>query len=198
MCLLDNRDVRQGWQSLKDNVATMFSKHGGEIVSARRWQERRLSYPVKHQQRGTYLLVYFNIEPEMITPLRRDLELSDPVMRNLVLTCEQIPEDAHQPEEEFDESQVQVEDVYQMPATATRARAAEAEKEKTEKGAEKSAEKSAESAAEVETDTADAAADAKKETTEGSEAAAVDGEPAGDETKGEETKGDESKTEVKE
>ena len=41
MCLLDNRDVRQGWQALKDNVATMFSKHGGEIVSARRWQERR-------------------------------------------------------------------------------------------------------------------------------------------------------------
>ncbi len=190
MCLLDNREVRQGWQALKDNVATMFSKHGGEIVSARRWQERRLSYPVNHQQRGTYLLVYFNIEPEMITPLRRDLELSDPVMRNLVLTCEQIPEDAHQPEEEFDESQVQVEDVYQMPATATRARAAEAEKdEKTEK----SAEKSAESAAEVETDTVDAAADAKEETTEGSEAAAVESEPAGAETKG-----DESKTEVKE
>ncbi|MHC4919357.1 MAG: 30S ribosomal protein S6, partial [Planctomycetota bacterium] len=85
MCLLDNREVRQGWQALKDAVAGMFTKHGADIVSARRWEERRLAYPVKHQQRGTYLLVYFNGEPEMITPLRRELELSEPVMRNLVL-----------------------------------------------------------------------------------------------------------------
>lgn len=115
MCLLDNRDVRQGWKALKDNVTGLFTKHGAEIVSARRWGERRLSYPVKHQQRGTYLLVYFNGDPDAITPLRRELQLSEWIMRNMLLTCEEVPEEAHQPEESFDESQVQVEDLYQPP-----------------------------------------------------------------------------------
>ena len=76
MCLLDNREVRQGWQALKDAVTGMFKKHGAEVVSARRWNERRLAYPIKHQQRGTYLLVYFEGGPEVITPLRRELERS--------------------------------------------------------------------------------------------------------------------------
>jgi small subunit ribosomal protein S6 len=115
MCLLDNREVRQGWQALKDNVTGMFSKHGADVVSARRWEERRLTFPIKHQQRGTYLLVYFNGEPDMIAPLRRELQLSESIMRNLLVTCEEIPEEAHQPEESFDESQVPVEDLYQPP-----------------------------------------------------------------------------------
>ena len=56
MCLLDNREVRKGWQPLKDAVAGVFNKHGARILSARRWDERRLAYAIKGQQRGTYLL----------------------------------------------------------------------------------------------------------------------------------------------
>jgi small subunit ribosomal protein S6 len=31
-----------------------------KILSSRRWDERRLAYPIKGQNRGTYLLVYFS------------------------------------------------------------------------------------------------------------------------------------------
>ena len=173
MCLLDNREVREGWQALKGSVAGMFTKHGAEIVSARRWEERRLAYPIKHQQRGTYLLVYFNGEPDMITPLRRELELSESIMRNLVLTCDKVPDEAHQPEEEFDASEVQVEDLYRAPPPASAPPEKEAEKE-TEKAAEKETEKQTEKAAEKETEkqtekqtekaAAEAASEAKKAT----------------------------------
>ena len=56
MCLLDNREVRKGWQPLKETVVGMFKKHGAEMLSARRWDERRLAYPIRGQQRATYLL----------------------------------------------------------------------------------------------------------------------------------------------
>ena len=138
MVLLDNREVRQGWEPLKTSVTGLFAKHGVEIVSARRWQERRLAYPIKHQLRGTYMLVYFQGEPESIQPIRRELELNEAVMRNLLLTCEQVPDEAHQPEEEFDVSQVQIEDVYQAPAPPRAPEEEEAE------GAEPSADKKGE------------------------------------------------------
>ena len=52
MLLLDNREVKRGWQALKDNVTGLFTKHDAEILSARRWDERRLAYPIKRQQRA--------------------------------------------------------------------------------------------------------------------------------------------------
>ena len=171
MCLLDNREVRQGWQALKDAVTGMFQKHGAEIVSARRWNERRLAYPIKHQQRGTYLLVYFEGEPDVITPLRRELELSEVVLRNLVLTCDKVPEEASEPEEAFDESQVQVEDVYQAPPPPAAPPADEtAEEGKGKAEAAKEGEASADAKADAKSDDkadaksddkADAKADAK-------------------------------------
>ena len=58
MCLLDNREVRKGWEPVKQTVADMFAKHGVEVLSARRWDERRLAFPIKGQERGTYLLTF--------------------------------------------------------------------------------------------------------------------------------------------
>ena len=43
MLLLDNREVKRGWEELKTSVNGLFEKHGAEVVSARRWDERRLT-----------------------------------------------------------------------------------------------------------------------------------------------------------
>lgn len=106
MVLLDNREVRQGWQQVKDTVTGVFTKHGAEIVSARLWDERRLAYPIRQQRRGTYLLIYFDAETEALAPLSRDLEFSEAVLRHLVLSCEEVPPEAHEPEKEFDVSAI--------------------------------------------------------------------------------------------
>ncbi len=110
MLLLDNRAVKRGWQALKDNVTGLFQKHGAEIVSAKRWDERRLAYPIKHQLRGTYLLVYCKAETESVSAIQRDLEYADPVLRYLTLACDEVPETAFEPESAFDESAVRVEE----------------------------------------------------------------------------------------
>ncbi len=106
MVLLDNREVKQGWEPLKQAVTGLFEKCDAEILSARHWSERRLAYPIKGQIRGTYLLVYYKGDPERNTPLRRELELSETVLRYMISTCEEIPAEAYEPEAEVDVSAI--------------------------------------------------------------------------------------------
>lgn len=110
MCLLDNREVRKGWQPLKDSVTGLFTKHGAQILSARRWDERRLAYPIDAQQRATYLLAYLKADTQSIAAIRRDLQFSDIVLRSLVLSCEEVPQSAYEPEADFDVNAIPVDD----------------------------------------------------------------------------------------
>jgi len=102
MCLLDNREVRKGWESLKDSVAAVFTKHKAKVLSSRRWDERRLAYPINGQIRATYLLMYITIPTDEIPVLRRDLQFNDAVLRYMISDCEDVPADAYEPEAEFD------------------------------------------------------------------------------------------------
>ena len=111
MCVLDNREVRKGWQPLKDAVTALFTKHGAQVLSARRWDERRLAYPINLQLRGTFLLTYFKADTQQVANIRRDMQFSDSVLRSLIVSCTEVPAEAYTPEAEFDVNVVQVEDI---------------------------------------------------------------------------------------
>ena len=102
MCLLDNREVRKGWDPLKEAVAGLFTKHEAKVLSSRRWDERRLAYPINGQLRATYLLLYFTADTQTLPSIRRDLEFSESMLRYMITECEEIPSDAYEPEAEFD------------------------------------------------------------------------------------------------
>lgn len=110
MCLLDNREVRKGWEPVKESVAAIFTKHGAEILSSRRWDERRLGYPIRGQQRGTFLLTYFKADTQSLAMIRRDMQFSEMVMRSLTVSCEEVPESAYEPEAAFDINNIPVDD----------------------------------------------------------------------------------------
>lgn len=118
MCLLDNREVRKGWQPLKDAVAGVFNKHGAKILSARRWDERRLAYAIKGQQRGTYLLTYLEADTQQISGIRRDLQFSESVLRSIVLSCAEVPQSAYEPEADFDVTAIPVDDAPVVSSVA--------------------------------------------------------------------------------
>ena len=115
MCLLDNREVRKGWQPLKDAVTGMFTKHGAKILSGRRWDERRLAYPINGQHRGTYLLVYFSADTQSLTAIRRDLQFNESLLRYLLLDCEEVPQTAYEPEADFDVNAIPADDAPPPP-----------------------------------------------------------------------------------
>jgi small subunit ribosomal protein S6 len=120
MCLLDNREVRKGWEPLKESVSGMFEKHGARVLSNRRWDERRLAYPINGQNRATYLLLYFAADTQSIGALRRDLEFSESMLRYLITECEEVPQSAYEPEAEFDVASIPVDDAPAVSAHAER------------------------------------------------------------------------------
>lgn len=92
MFLLDNQAVRTDWGHAKAAVTDALAKHGAKVLSARRWDERRLAYPIKGRQRGTYLLSYFELDGARAPGLRRDLDIEERVLRYLILSREALPE----------------------------------------------------------------------------------------------------------
>lgn len=92
MFLLDNQVVREDWQKAKGIVTSTLEKHGGRVLTARRWDERKLAYPIQRKNRATYLLAYFEIAGDSIPAMRRDFELNERVLRYQMLARETMPE----------------------------------------------------------------------------------------------------------
>jgi small subunit ribosomal protein S6 len=91
MILLDNEVVRAGWKEAKAAATALIEKHGGKVLTARRWEERKLAYVIRQRRRGTYLLVYAELQPGDVAPLRREFDLTEIVLRYLILSAEEIP-----------------------------------------------------------------------------------------------------------
>ncbi len=91
MFLLDNELVRENWKEAKGLVTATLEKHGGKVVAARRWDERRLAYPIRGKHRATYLLAYCEIEGANLVAMRREFDLSERVLRYLITSSPEVP-----------------------------------------------------------------------------------------------------------
>lgn len=183
MLLLDNREVKKGWDACKTNVCGLFEKHQAEVVSAKRWDELRLGFPIKRQLRGTYLLMYFNAEGSSLPSIRRELEYNEVVLRHLTMVCEEIPQEAKEPEAEFDLESIRVEETaIDAPAPAAE-EAAERKGGKDSEGKEAKAEEAKAEDAPAEETKAEAGDAAP-------EAASAEEAPAADAKKSDDTEGD--------
>jgi len=64
-----------------DRVAQVIGDRGGEVSSIDRWGKRRMSYQIRKQSEGYYLVLECRAEPEAMNELDRVLALADEVMR---------------------------------------------------------------------------------------------------------------------
>ncbi len=79
------------------NAATEHLKHiltrgEAEILVLRKWEERRLAYPIKGQKRGTYLIAYFHVPPQQLPNMERALNLSENILRSMILRADHVGE----------------------------------------------------------------------------------------------------------
>ena len=73
-------------------VRQVLEKQEAEILALRKWDERKLAFPIKGQKRGTYLLALFRMDGKRITPMERECELSEQVLRVLVTRADHFGE----------------------------------------------------------------------------------------------------------
>jgi len=88
-------DAAKGGGNLEEvvrHIARLFANSEARIERIEKWAERKLSYPVKRVDKGIYILVYFYGSTDRIQPLRRQISLSEEILRVLITRPETMAE----------------------------------------------------------------------------------------------------------
>lgn len=78
-------------QAAVDHVKMLLDRAGAQIISMRKWDERRLAYEIKGNKRGVYFLVYFRVAGSKLAFLERDCNLSEELLRVMITRADHIP-----------------------------------------------------------------------------------------------------------
>jgi len=90
MFLVDSGKAASDWDGVNAAINKILDRAEAEIVSMRKWDDRRLAYDIRRTSRGTYMLCYFKAEGRKIQGIEKDVQLSETVIRVLILSTEQM------------------------------------------------------------------------------------------------------------
>jgi len=135
MFLVDSAKAAD-WDATKATLENVLKRADAEIVDMKKWDDRRLAYEISGKVRGTYILCYFKADCEKIQAIEKSVQLSEQIMRVLILSTEQMTAEDMQKD---------------TPAARTENEAAAAEEARTARVAEAAA-KAAESAEQAESE----------------------------------------------
>ena len=57
----------------------------GTVVEKNEWGLKKLAYPIQFLDEGYYVLIYFNANPQFLTELDRIFNITDSVLRSIVV-----------------------------------------------------------------------------------------------------------------
>lgn len=89
MFLLDPA-MASDWSAAEAEVKRVLDRAEAKVLGMKKWDERKLAYPIGRNKRGLYVLTFFEASPEKIGPLERDCTLSEKVLRVLVLRRDRL------------------------------------------------------------------------------------------------------------
>jgi len=133
--LINQQEMAGDLDAALTHVREMLDRAEAEVVSLRKWDERKLAYPVNGQKRGLFLLALFRVRPVQIANIERDCNLSELVMRVLMtrgehygeteIEAEQKEAESSATEAKLKKDQAQDEAAETAPAEAPAAQPAE-------------------------------------------------------------------------
>ncbi len=71
-------------------IKSILAKVGAEIISFRKWDERRLAYEIKGNKRGLYFLCYFRLAGTEMAALDRQCVLSEGLLRQMFTRADHL------------------------------------------------------------------------------------------------------------
>ena len=79
-----------GDENIKATVGrfTDLIEANGTVVEKEEWGLRKLAYPIQFLNEGYYVLLHFNANPEFLAELDRIYNITDSVLRSLVIKKE--------------------------------------------------------------------------------------------------------------
>lgn len=84
LILLDPTKTSSDMEGVKNNLNGTLQKYGAEVLASRKWDDRKLAYPIRGHKKGIYHLTYFKADSRKITEIEHDLRLNEVVLRHMV------------------------------------------------------------------------------------------------------------------
>jgi len=77
--------VEEKFEATIDNISRFITEKGGIISDIERWGKRKLAYPIRHFVEGSYVLTHFKLNPASGKELEANLQISEEVLRHLLV-----------------------------------------------------------------------------------------------------------------
>jgi small subunit ribosomal protein S6 len=90
--LLNQSSASSDFAGCVNFLKEVLERAEAEVICLGKWDERKLAFPVEGQKRGTFLLGVFRVRGTQIANIERDCNLSDQVVRCLILRAEHLGE----------------------------------------------------------------------------------------------------------
>jgi small subunit ribosomal protein S6 len=126
--LVDSAEAASDWDGVIGAIEKVLSRAECEVVTLEKWDERKLIYDIQKKSRGTYILTYFNCDPLKIGAIERDVQLSEHIMRVMVLKTDKMSEDdlkRETPQAKVAREETEAKERAETAATEAAAKAAE-------------------------------------------------------------------------
>ncbi len=91
--LVDSGLAASDWDGVNNEIKRILERVGADVVSMKKWDERKLAYQIARKTRGTYILCYFQVEGPRIAEIERQIQLSETIMRALILGTEKMSQE---------------------------------------------------------------------------------------------------------
>ena len=85
--------IATDWEAVQGMVQRLMDRANAQLLVCRLWDERRLAYPIKKQKRAAYILCYFKADGSSIGGIERDTQLSEHLLRVLVLRADHVSDE---------------------------------------------------------------------------------------------------------
>lgn len=80
--LLDPTKTATDADGVKAQLHTTLEKYGAQILASRKWDDRKLAYPIKGHKKGVYHLTYFKADTLKMIEVERDFRLNENILRH--------------------------------------------------------------------------------------------------------------------
>jgi small subunit ribosomal protein S6 len=83
-----------------DHLNSIFDRAKAEVIAMKKWDERKLAYEIGKHRRGLYILTYFSAPGESMAQLERDANLSDHILRFMVIRADHLTDEEMRSQDE--------------------------------------------------------------------------------------------------
>ncbi len=85
LLLVEPTIASKEWPQVLEEFDRIVKRNGATVLQMNKWGERKLAHLVKKNARGAYVLAYFSAPPEAVVKIRADLQLSEIILRSMLV-----------------------------------------------------------------------------------------------------------------